>query len=213
MTLAGKHIVVTAGPTYEPIDPVRYIANRSSGRQGFAVAAAAAAAGAKVTLVAGPVNLATPKGVKRVDVESAEQMAKAVKSALPADVAVLVAAVADWRTKEYLPYKLKKRSDAPPALLLTENPDILVSLAAERKRPKLVVGFAAETDDLLPNARKKRKNKGADWIIANDVSGDVMGGGDNEVTLIRESGEETWDPMSKEAVAKQLVERIIDELK
>jgi phosphopantothenoylcysteine decarboxylase/phosphopantothenate--cysteine ligase len=211
--LKGKHVLVTAGPTYEPIDPVRYIANRSSGRQGFAVAAAAAAAGAKVTLVSGPVNLATPKGVKRIDVESAEQMAKAVKSALPADVAVLVAAVADWRTKEYLPYKLKKRSDAPPALLLTENPDILVSLAAERKRPKLVVGFAAETDDLLPNARKKRKNKGADWIIANDVSGDVMGGGDNEVTLIRESGEETWDPMSKEAVAKQLVERIIDELK
>ncbi|HEY7808608.1 MAG TPA: phosphopantothenoylcysteine decarboxylase, partial [Croceibacterium sp.] len=167
--LKGKHVLVTAGPTYEPIDPVRYIANRSSGRQGFAVAAAAAAAGAKVTLVSGPVNLATPKGVKRIDVESAEQMAKAVKSALPADVAVLVAAVADWRTKEYLPYKLKKRSDAPPALLLTENPDILVSLAAERKRPKLVVGFAAETDDLLPNARKKRKNKGADWIIANDV--------------------------------------------
>jgi phosphopantothenoylcysteine decarboxylase/phosphopantothenate--cysteine ligase len=211
--LKGKHVLVTAGPTHEPIDPVRYIANRSSGRQGFAVAAAAAAAGAKVTLVSGPVNLATPKGVKRVDVESAEQMAKAVKAALPADVAVLVAAVADWRTREYLPYKLKKRSDAPPALLLTENPDILVSLAAERKRPKLVVGFAAETDDLLPNARKKRKNKGADWIIANDVSGDVMGGGDNEVTLIREDGEETWDPMSKEAVAKELVLRIADALK
>jgi phosphopantothenoylcysteine decarboxylase/phosphopantothenate--cysteine ligase len=210
--LKGKHVLVTAGPTYEPIDPVRYIANRSSGRQGFAVAAAAAAAGAKVTLVSGPVNLATPNGVKRIDVESAEQMAKAVKAALPADVAVLVAAVADWRTKEYLPYKLKKRSDAPPALLLTENPDILVSIASDRKRPKLVVGFAAETDELLPNARKKRKNKGADWIIANDVSGEVMGGGENEVTLIRESGEETWDPMSKEAVAKQLVERIIDEL-
>jgi phosphopantothenoylcysteine decarboxylase/phosphopantothenate--cysteine ligase len=211
--LKGKHVLVTAGPTYEPIDPVRYIANRSSGKQGFAVAAAAAAAGAKVTLVSGPVNLATPKGVKRVDVESAQEMAKAVKAALPADVAVLVAAVADWRTKEYLPYKLKKRSDAPPALLLTENPDILVSLASERKRPKLVVGFAAETDDLLPNARKKRKNKGADWIVANDVSGDVMGGGENEVTLIREDGEETWDPMTKEAVAKELILRIADELK
>jgi phosphopantothenoylcysteine decarboxylase/phosphopantothenate--cysteine ligase len=210
--LKGKHVLVTAGPTYEALDPVRYIANRSSGKQGFAIAAAAAAAGAKVTLVSGPVHLETPKGVKRIDVESAEQMAKAVKSALPADVAVLVAAVADWRTREYLPYKLKKRGDAPPALLLTENPDILVSLAGDRKRPKLVVGFAAETEDLLANARKKRKNKGADWIVANDVSGDVMGGADNQVTLVKETGEESWDPMSKQDVALQLVERIADEL-
>jgi phosphopantothenoylcysteine decarboxylase/phosphopantothenate--cysteine ligase len=191
---------------------VRYIAKRTSGRQAFAVAAAAAAAGAKVTLVSGPVNLATPKGVKRIDVESAEQMAKAVKTALPADVAILVAAVADWRTREYLPYKLKKRGDAPPALLLTENPDILVSVAGDKKRPRLVIGFAAETDDLLPNARKKRKNKGADWIVANDVSGDVMGGADNQVTLVKEGGEEAWQPMSKMDVAKQLVERIVDEL-
>nr|WP_166178865.1 bifunctional phosphopantothenoylcysteine decarboxylase/phosphopantothenate synthase [Altererythrobacter segetis] len=211
--LKGKHVIVTAGPTYEPLDPVRYIANRSSGKQGFAIAAAAAAAGAKVTLVSGPVHLETPRGVKRIDVESAEQMAKAVKSALPADVAVLVAAVADWRTRDYLPYKLKKRGDAPPALLLTENPDILVNVAGDKKRPKLVIGFAAETDDLLANARKKRKNKGADWIIANDVSGDVMGGADNQVTLVREIGEETWEPMSKIDVAKQLVERIVDELK
>jgi phosphopantothenoylcysteine decarboxylase/phosphopantothenate--cysteine ligase len=210
--LKGKHVLVTAGPTYEPLDPVRYIANRSSGKQGFAIAAAAAAAGAKVTLVSGPVHLETPKGVKRIDVESAEQMAKAVKSALPADVAVLVAAVADWRTREYLPYKLKKRGDAPPALLLMENPDILVSLAGDRKRPKLVVGFAAETEDLLANARKKRKNKGADWIVANDVSGEVMGGDDNHVTLVKETDEETWDPMSKQDVALQLVERIADEL-
>ena len=210
--LKGKHVLVTAGPTYEPLDPVRYIANRSSGKQGFAIAAAAAAAGAKVTLVSGPVHLETPRGVKRIDVESAEQMAKAVKSALPADVAVLVAAVADWRTREYLPYKLKKRGDAPPALLLTENPDILVNIAGDKKRPKLVIGFAAETDDLLANARKKRKNKGADWIVANDVSGDVMGGADNQVTLVRESGEETWEPMSKIDVARQLVERIVDEL-
>jgi phosphopantothenoylcysteine decarboxylase/phosphopantothenate--cysteine ligase len=214
--LKGKHVLVTAGPTYEALDPVRYIANRSSGKQGFAIAAAAAAAGAKVTLVSGPVHLETPKGVKRIDVESAEQMAKAVKSALPADVAVLVAAVADWRTREYLPYKLKKRGDAPPALLLTENPDILVSLAGDRKRPKLVVGFAAETDDVLANARKKRKNKGADWIVANDVSGpngeSVMGGADNQVTLVRETDEETWEPMSKQDVALQLVERIADEL-
>ena len=211
--LKGKHVLVTAGPTYEPLDPVRYIANRSSGKQGFAVAAAAAAAGAKVTLVSGPVHLETPRGVKRVDVESAEQMAKAVKAALPADVAVLVAAVADWRTREYLPYKLKKRGDAPPALLLTENPDILVSVSGDRKRPKLVIGFAAETDDLLPNARKKRKNKGADWIVANDVSGEVMGGDENQVTLVKENDEETWEPMSKMDVAKQLVERIVDELK
>ncbi|HSQ94821.1 MAG TPA: bifunctional phosphopantothenoylcysteine decarboxylase/phosphopantothenate synthase [Croceibacterium sp.] len=210
--LKGKHVLVTAGPTYEPLDPVRYIANRSSGKQGFAIAAAAAAAGAKVTLVSGPVHLETPPGVKRIDVESAEQMAKAVKTALPADVAVLVAAVADWRTKEYLPYKLKKRGDAPPALLLTENPDILVSVAGDRKRPKLVIGFAAETEELLSNARKKRKNKGADWIVANDVSGDVMGGADNQVTLVKENGEETWDPMSKMDVAKRLVERIVDEL-
>jgi phosphopantothenoylcysteine decarboxylase/phosphopantothenate--cysteine ligase len=211
--LKGKHVLVTAGPTHEALDPVRYIANRSSGKQGFAIAAAAAAAGAKVTLVSGPVHLATPKGVKRVDVESAEQMAKAVKSALPADVAVLVAAVADWRTREYLPYKLKKRGDAPPALLLTENPDILVSISGDRKRPKLVVGFAAETDDVLANARKKRKNKGADWIVANDVSGDVMGGDDNHVTLVKEEGEETWEPMSKQDVALHLVERIADAIK
>jgi phosphopantothenoylcysteine decarboxylase/phosphopantothenate--cysteine ligase len=211
--LKGKHVLVTAGPTHEALDPVRYIANRSSGKQGFAIAAAAAAAGAKVTLIAGPVHLATPPGVKRIDVESAEQMAKAVKAALPADVAVLVAAVADWKTRDYLPYKLKKRGDAPPALALTENPDILISVAGDRKRPKLVIGFAAETDDVLANARKKRKNKGADWIVANDVSGDVMGGADNAVTLIWEEGEEAWEPMSKQAVAQQLVERIADELK
>ncbi len=157
--LKGKHVLVTAGPTYEPLDPVRYIANRSSGKQGFAIAAAAAAAGAKVTLVSGPVHLETPPGVKRIDVESAEQMAKAVKTALPADVAVMVAAVADWRTKEYLPYKLKKRGDAPPALLLTENPDILVSVAGDRKRPKLVIGFAAETDELLPTRARSARTR------------------------------------------------------
>ena len=214
--LKGKHVIVTAGPTYEALDPVRYIANRSSGKQGFAIAAAAAAAGAKVTLISGPVHLETPPGVKRIDVESAEQMAKATKAALPADAAVLVAAVADWRTREYLPHKLKKREDAPPALLLTENPDILVSLSAERRRPKLVIGFAAETEELIANARKKRKNKAADWILANDVSTrngkSAMGGDDNQITLVREDGEETWDPMSKIDVAKVLVQRIADEL-
>ena len=205
-------MLVTAGPTHEPLDPVRYIANRSSGRQGFAIAAAAAAAGAKVTLVSGPVHLETPPGVKRIDVESAEEMARAVKASLPADVAVLVAAVADWRSREYLPYKLKKRGAAPPALVLAENPDILASLASDRKRPKLVIGFAAETDDVLANARKKRKTKGADWIVANDVSGDVMGGADNQVTLVTETREERWESMSKIDVARQLMKRIADEL-
>jgi phosphopantothenoylcysteine decarboxylase/phosphopantothenate--cysteine ligase len=210
--LYGKHVLITAGPTHEAIDPVRYIANRSSGRQGFAIAAAAAAAGARVTLVAGPVTLETPPGVDRIDVESAEEMAAAVKASLPVDAAVLVAAVADWRAKEYEPHKIKKRGSAPPALRLTENPDILATLAGSPKRPGLLVGFAAETENLIPNARKKRKNKGADWIVANDVSGDTMGGANNQVTLVRESGEETWEPMAKEQVAKQLIERIADEL-
>ena len=210
--LFGKHVLVTAGPTWEKIDPVRYIANRSSGRQGVAIAAAAAAAGARVTLGSGPVILETPRGVDRIDVESAEEMAAAVKASLPADAAVLVAAVADWRAKEYEPQKIKKRGSAPPALRLTENPDILATLAGSRERPRLLVGFAAETENLLPNARKKRKNKGADWIVANDVSGDTMGGANNQVTLVSEGGEETWEPMAKEQVAKQLVERIADEL-
>ena len=139
-------------------------------------------------------------------------MAAAVKASLPADAAVLVAAVADWRAKEYEPQKIKKRGSAPPALRLTENPDILATLAGSRERPRLLVGFAAETENLLPNARKKRKNKGADWIVANDVSGDTMGGANNQVTLVSEGGEETWEPMAKEQVAKQLVERIADEL-
>ncbi|MXP40615.1 phosphopantothenoylcysteine synthase [Altererythrobacter soli] len=210
--LYGKHVLVTAGPTHEPIDPVRYIANRSSGRQGFAIAAAAAAAGARVTLVSGPVTLETPPGVDRIDVESAQEMAAAVEAALPADCAVMVAAVADWRAKGYEAQKIKKRGSAPPALMLTENPDILAALAASEQRPRLLVGFAAETENLIPNARKKREKKGADWIVANDVSGDTMGGADNQVTLVRESGEETWAPMAKELVAKQLVERIADEL-
>ena len=214
--LFGKHVLVTAGPTWEKIDPVRYIANRSSGKQGFAIAAAAAALGARVTLVSGPVHLATPVGVDRIDVESAEEMSKAVKKALPADAAVMVAAVADWRSKDYAEHKIKKRGSAPPALLLTENPDILVNVAADKKRPKLLIGFAAETDDLLPNARKKRKNKGADWIVANDVSGgkgkSVMGGDENRVTLVTEKGEESWEPMRKNEVALKLAERIADAL-
>jgi phosphopantothenoylcysteine decarboxylase/phosphopantothenate--cysteine ligase len=208
--LAGRHVLVTAGPTWEAIDPVRYIANRSSGKQGFAIAAAAAALGARVTLVAGPVALKTPAGVKRIDVESAVQMGEAVKRALPADVAVMVAAVADWRPKEYRGEKIKKRGDAPPALMLTENPDILTNIAGGPKRPALVIGFAAETDNMLENAKQKRKRKGADWIVANDVSGDVMGGDRNRVTIVSGEGIEVLDDMPKAAVAMALAERIAD---
>ena len=210
--LYGKHVLVTAGPTHESIDPVRYIANRSSGRQGFAIAAAAAALGARVTLVTGPVFLQTPPGVDRVDVESAREMAVAVKKALPVDAAVMVAAVADWRSKDVAPAKIKKRGNAPPALLLTENPDILATLAGSDQRPKLLVGFAAETDDLLENAKKKRKSKGADWIVANDVSDDVMGGDDNTVHIVTSKKVESWDSMPKRDVAMKLVERIADAL-
>jgi len=211
--LYGKHVLVTAGPTYEPIDPVRYIANRSSGKQGFAVAAAAAALGARVTLVAGPVHLKTPLGVDRIDVESAREMAEAVKKALPADAAVLIAAVSDWRSKDFASEKIKKRGNAPPALILTENPDILASLAADTRRPELLVGFAAETENLVENAKKKRKSKGCDWIVANDVSKGAMGGADNTVKIVTSKDVEHWDPMSKEDVALKLMERVADALK
>jgi phosphopantothenoylcysteine decarboxylase/phosphopantothenate--cysteine ligase len=206
--LAGRHVLVTAGPTWEAIDPVRYIANRSSGKQGFAIAAAAAALGARVTLVAGPVALKTPAGVSRIDVESALEMADAVKRSLPADVAVMVAAVADWRPKEYRGQKMKKRGDAPPALMLTENPDILANVSSAPRRPELVIGFAAETEAVLENARAKRKRKGCDWIVANDVSGDVMGGDRNRVTIVSGDGVETLEEMPKAAVAMALAERI-----
>lgn len=210
--LFGKHVLVTAGPTHEAIDPVRYLANRSSGKQGFAIAAAAAAAGARVTLVSGPVNLPTPPGVDRVDVESAQDMAQAVKDALPADCAVMVAAVADWRPRDYHAEKIKKRGSAPPALMLTENPDILAMVAASSKRPDLLIGFAAETENVVENARRKRKSKGVDWIVANDVSGDVMGGDSNTVHVIRERDVDDWEKLSKEEVAWRLVEQIADQL-
>ncbi|MCJ2188735.1 phosphopantothenoylcysteine decarboxylase domain-containing protein [Novosphingobium beihaiensis] len=208
--LSGRHVLITAGPTWEPIDPVRYIANRSSGKQGFAIAAAAAQAGARVTLVAGPVHLPTPPGVDRVDVESALQMADAVKRALPADIAVMVAAVADWRTANIAQEKLKKRGSAPPALLLTENPDILATVASRPDRPPLLIGFAAETEHVVEHAREKRKRKGADWIIANDVSGDVMGGDANAVHIVRGDGVFSLPEMPKEDVARILVERMAD---
>jgi phosphopantothenoylcysteine decarboxylase/phosphopantothenate--cysteine ligase len=206
VTLEGRHILITAGPTHEPIDPVRVIANRSSGRQGFAIAAAAAEAGARVTLVAGPVTLATPPGTERIDVETAAQMADAVMAALPCDAAILVAAVADWRV-EPSAAKLKK-SDGPPQLRFVATRDILAELAAHPSRPRLLVGFAAETGELVANARTKRAAKGADWIVANDVSGDVMGGARNRVHLVTADGVEDWPEAGKEEVARQLVERV-----
>ncbi len=210
--LAGKHILVTAGPTHEPIDPVRYIANRSSGKQGFAIAGALAALGARVTLVAGPVNLPTPRGVTRVDVETARQMAAATLAALPADAGVFVAAVADWHVAA-TDEKIKKTAGAPPpALALVENPDILATVAAHALRPRLVVGFAAETQSTVEHAVAKRLRKAADWIVANDVAGDVMGGDANTVHLITAAGIEDWPTLPKAQVAARLAQRIADEL-
>lgn len=210
MSLQGKHVLVTAGPTHEPIDPVRVIANRSSGRQGFAIAAAAAEAGARVTLVAGPVSLQTPAGVERIDVETAQQMADAVAAALPADAAIMVAAVADWRV-EPSTTKLKK-SEGPPQLRFVANPDILAELADRPGRPRLLIGFAAETENVVENAIAKQVSKGADWIVANDVSGDVMGGGRNRVHLVTRDGVEHWPEMTKDDVARRLIERVSKEL-
>jgi phosphopantothenoylcysteine decarboxylase/phosphopantothenate--cysteine ligase len=210
VTLRGRHILITAGPTHEPIDPVRVIANRSSGRQGFAIAAAAAKAGASVTLVAGPVALETPPGVHRHDVETAEEMAEAVFAALPADAAILVAAVADWRV-EPSAAKLKKGA-GPPQLRFVATRDILAELGTSDRRPRLLVGFAAETEDVAEQAIAKRLSKRADWIVANDVSGDVMGGHRNRVHLITAEGVEDWPEAAKDEVARHLVQRIAQEL-
>ncbi|MFC7536937.1 bifunctional phosphopantothenoylcysteine decarboxylase/phosphopantothenate synthase [Sphingomonas sp. GCM10030256] len=208
--LSGRHILVTAGPTHEPIDPVRVIANRSSGKQGFAIAAAAARAGARVTLIAGPVALPTPAGVARIDVETADQMLAAVEGALPCDAAILVAAVADWKVAPS-PTKLKK-SAGPPQLAFAANPDILATLAQHPLRPRLLVGFAAETENLLANAAAKREAKEADWIVANDVLGDVMGSSHNHVHLVTAFGAEDWQHAPKDEVARRLVARIAQEL-
>jgi phosphopantothenoylcysteine decarboxylase/phosphopantothenate--cysteine ligase len=209
--LAGKHVVITAGPTHEPIDPVRYIANRSSGKQGYALARAAAAAGAAVTLVSGPVALPDPPGMKTVRIESARDMLRAVEDALPADIGVFAAAVADWRVATAGEQKLKKDGSGPPQLALTENPDILATIAGlKANRPKLVIGFAAETEKVIEHAKAKLERKGCDWIVANDVSADggAMGGDDNAVHIITASGVESWPAQSKDAVAKNLVARI-----
>jgi phosphopantothenoylcysteine decarboxylase/phosphopantothenate--cysteine ligase len=209
-SLAGKHVLVTAGPTHEPIDPVRVIANRSSGKQGFAIAAAAADAGARVTLIAGPVALPTPGGVARIDIETAQQMADAVEAALPADVAIMVAAVADWRV-EASASKLKK-SNGPPELKFAPNPDILAMLGEHPDCPELLIGFAAETHDVVANAQAKLISKKADWIVANDVSGEVMGGSHNRVHLITADGTEDWPEATKNDVARHLIRRISEEL-
>jgi phosphopantothenoylcysteine decarboxylase/phosphopantothenate--cysteine ligase len=211
--LAGRHVLITAGPTHEPIDPVRYIANRSSGRQGFALAAAAVQAGAKVTLVAGPVALPTPAGVRRVDVETAREMADAVAAALPCDVAIMVAAVADWRVAATAGQKRKKDGSGRIAPLeLLENPDILAGLGAMVTRPRLLIGFAAETEHVIAHAQAKLARKGADWIIANDVSGDVMGGADNTVHIVSAAGVESLPRMAKTEVAQAIIAKVADAL-
>ena len=209
--LAGKHVIVTSGPTREPIDPVRYIANRSSGKQGHAIARAAAEAGARVTLVSGPVQLSDPPGVTTVHVESARDMLAAVARALPADIGIFAAAVADWRVANAGEQKIKKRDGALPNLSLTENPDILATISHRTEgRPALMVGFAAETEQVIEHAKQKLARKGCDLIVANDVSAEtgVMGGESNTVHLVSASGIETWPTLSKTEVARKLVERL-----
>lgn len=210
--LTGKHILVTSGPTHEPIDPVRFIANRSSGAQGSAIAIALLRLGAKVTFVTGPAEAPLPWGADVVPVQTADEMLAAVTAALPADAAVFAAAVADWRVESATDSKIKKtKSGKPPALKLSENPDILATIAKKRKdRPDLVIGFAAETDDVVANATAKRKRKRCDWIVANDVSPEtgIMGGSENAVTIIDEAGTEAWPRASKTDVARRLAERI-----
>lgn len=218
--LAGHHVLVTSGPTHEPIDPVRYVANRSSGKQGHAIARAAVEAGARVTLVSGPVDLEAPAGAEMVHVETARQMLEAVDAALPASCGIFAAAVADWRPDAVLDQKIKKTAEQrTPKLLLVENPDILATVSGRQNlRPGLVVGFAAETDNVIGHAREKRQRKGCDWIVANDVSvdgevaGGVMGRDRNRVHLVTESGVESWPEMSKAEVARALVARIAQEL-
>jgi phosphopantothenoylcysteine decarboxylase/phosphopantothenate--cysteine ligase len=211
--LAGRKAIVTSGPTHEPIDPVRYIANRSSGKQGHAIARALAALGADVTLVSGPVSIPDLEGVKTVHVERAEEMRDAVLAALPAEIAVMVAAVADWRVTDAADQKLKKQAGEPlPTLMLTENPDILRTVGHHALRPKLVIGFAAETQDVEQNGKAKLARKGADIIVANDVSPStgIMGGDRNRVTLIRADGVENWPDLDKDEVAQRLAALIAD---
>ncbi len=214
--LKGKHVLVTSGPTHEPIDPVRYIANRSSGAQGTAIARSLSALGARVTFVTGPADAPPPAGVDVVKVQTAREMLEAVQNALPADAAVFAAAVADWRVTTASDSKIKKGKDGTPSLEFAENPDILATVSQMKKgRPGLVVGFAAETDDVIANATAKRKRKGCDWIVANDVSPStgIMGGTENAVTVIEEADVEEWPRMSKSQVASRIAARISEALK
>ncbi len=213
--LKGKHVLVTSGPTHEPIDPVRYIANRSSGAQGTAIARALAALGADVTFITGPADVPPPQGVRVVKVQTAVEMLSAVMDAPAADVAIFAAAVADWRVANAGPSKIKKDGNGLPTLEFAENPDILATVSKLNKgRPELVVGFAAETDDVIANATAKRLRKGCDWIVANDVSPatGIMGGSENDVTLIMADGAEDWPRMSKDAVAVRLAQKIAEAL-
>jgi phosphopantothenoylcysteine decarboxylase/phosphopantothenate--cysteine ligase len=207
--LAGKRVLVTAGPTLEPLDPVRFLSNRSSGKQGYAIASALAALGADVQLIAGPTALADPPGLKTVHVETAREMLAACEAALPVEAAVCVAAVADWRPAKPAGRKIKKGADGPPPIALEENPDILATLSKTGpRRPRLVVGFAAETDEIEGHAATKLAKKGCDWIVANDVSGDVMGGAENQVAILRADGVERWPRMLKHEVAVRLAEAV-----
>jgi phosphopantothenoylcysteine decarboxylase / phosphopantothenate---cysteine ligase len=206
--LKGVHALVTAGPTHEPLDPVRFLGNRSSGKQGYAIAAALAAAGAETTLVSGPVAIAPPAGVKLIKVETAHEMLAATESALPVDVAVFTAAVADWRPEEIASGKIKKTSGPPPSIKLATNPDILASIARAKLRPRLVIGFAAETENVVVQAVQKRSKKNCDWIVANDVSHGVFGADRNKVHVISADGSEEWPEMDKHDIANRLVARI-----
>ncbi|NNC37017.1 MAG: bifunctional phosphopantothenoylcysteine decarboxylase/phosphopantothenate--cysteine ligase CoaBC [Acidimicrobiales bacterium] len=210
--LKNKHILITAGPTREPIDPVRYLSNHSSGKQGYAIAAACAELGADVTLVSGPVSLKSPANVKTVNIETAKEMLKACEKALPADVFISVAAVADWRPSSQSGKKIKKDGKGVPPLMLEENPDILSTLSKHKKRPGLVIGFAAETNDVVKHAKAKLKKKACDWIVANDVSGDVMGGDNNSMILITKNGEDHWPMESKLSAARRLATKISETL-
>lgn len=211
--LKGLKALITAGPTHEPIDPVRYIANRSSGKQGYAIAEAIVSLGAETLLVSGPVNLPDPEGVRVIRVETALEMAAACEEALPSQIAIMTAAVADWRTTESAQEKIKKNTDnTPPSLELTENPDILAGLVAHRLRPDLIVGFAAETEKVMDHARAKFTRKGCDWLIANNVSPDtgVMGGDFNTIRFLTKTSEESWEMLSKQDVALRLADKIAD---
>jgi len=214
LPLKGRHVLITAGPTREPIDPVRYISNQSSGKQGYAIAEAAVKLGAQVTLVSGPVSLPIPPGAGMMPVQTAEEMLKAVEQSLPADIAIFTAAVADWRVASAAGEKIKKKGDGkPPSLLLAENPDILKTIAARKNgRPKLVVGFAAETENVITHAQEKLAKKGCDLIVANDVSADkgVFGGNSNTVHLVSKSGVESWPKLSKAEVAMRLMQKLAE---